>query len=84
MSNIITTGGRVLRPEDWKFEVTNIKYMDCYTEVDMSIYEIFLINFSISVSKSISYSSFIFCFVKYNLFTLVLSNKIVQYDGLYI
>ena len=30
--------------EDWKFEVTNIKYMDCYTEVDMSIYEIFLIN----------------------------------------
>lgn len=30
--------------EDWKNEVASIKYMDCYTEVDMSIYEIYLIN----------------------------------------
>lgn len=30
--------------EDWKDEVNSIKYMNCYSEVDMSIYEIYLIN----------------------------------------
>ena len=30
--------------ESWKEDVSYIKYMDCYTEVDMSIYEIYLIN----------------------------------------
>ena len=30
--------------ESWKDDVSYIKYMNCYTEVDMSIYEIYLIN----------------------------------------
>ena len=30
--------------EEWKMEVKNIKYMNCFTEIDMSIYEIYLIN----------------------------------------
>ena len=30
--------------DEWKKDVEHIKYMDCYTEVDMSIYEIYLIN----------------------------------------
>ena len=29
--------------EEWKMEVKNIKYMNCFTEIDMSIYEIYLI-----------------------------------------
>lgn len=30
--------------KDWKNDINHIKYMNCYTEVDMSIYEIYLIN----------------------------------------
>lgn len=30
--------------EEWKSEVIKIKYMDCHNEVDMNIYELYLIN----------------------------------------
>lgn len=54
--------------EDWKDDVTNIKYISCYTEVDMSIFEIYLINtLKPKYNMNLLYSGESMIELKYNL-----------------
>lgn len=54
--------------EEWKSEVRNIKYMNCFTEIDMSIYEIYLINvLKPKYNKSLLFSGDTNLMLHYNL-----------------
>lgn len=62
--------------EEWKDDVNIIKYMDCKTEVDMSIYEIYLINkLNPKYNASLLYSGDSRLKLDYNLTTYKLQNN---------
>ena len=67
--------------EEWKDEVVSIKYMDCYTEVDMSIYEIYLINIlKPKYNMSMLYKGDSLLYLDYNLKDYNIDNTEEYYD----